>query len=148
MPKKHTKRNFKGGYLDISKSLTDLGTSIKNGASNMWSKTKNEFSKLTSSNTQTNSYQPTPPPPYQPSSQPSYQPTTSQYQPTSSYGGSKRRKSGRFRKSRRMKGGYKDSISLNNLASTAAPVHGLQTARAHNWVGGRKKRRTKRRVRR
>jgi hypothetical protein len=140
MPKKHTKRNFKGGYLDISKSLTDLGTSIKNGASNMWSKTKNEFSKLTSSNTQGNSYQPTPPPPYQPSSQPSYQPS---YQPTPSYGGSKRRKSGKFRKSRRMKGGYKDNISLTNLASTAAPFSGA-TARAHNWVGGRKKRRTKR----
>ena len=145
MPKKHTKRNFKGGYLDISKSLTDLGTSIKNGASNMWSKTKNEFSKLTSSNTQANSYQPTNPQvnPYQPTS-----PQVNSYQPTSSYGGSKRRKSGRFRKSRRMKGGYKDSISINNLASTAAPVHGLQTARAHNWVGGRKKRRTRRRLRR
>ena len=142
MTKTHTKRKFKGGDLDISKSLTDFGSSIKNSASNMWTKTKNQFSKLTSSNPQANSYQPTPPPPYQPTN-----PQANSYQPTSSYGGSKRRKSTRFRKSRRMKGGYKDSISLNNLASTAAPFSGA-TARAHNWVGGRKKRRTKRRARR
>lgn len=100
MPKKHTKRNFKGGYLDISQSLTDFGNSIKMGASNMWNKTKNEFSKL-ASNTQTNSYQPTSS--YQ--APPQYQPPAP-YQQTSSYGGSKRRVI-KMRKSRRMRGGYK-----------------------------------------
>ena len=53
---------------------------------------------------------------------------------TSTYGGRKR-------KSRRMRGGYSDNVSLTNLASRAAPFSG-ETARAHSYVGGR---RTKRR---
>ena len=48
---------------------------------------------------------------------------------------------GRKRKSRRMRGGYSDNVSLTNLASRAAPFSG-ETARAHSYVGGR---RTKRR---
>jgi len=56
-----------------------------------------------------------------------------------------RRRTRRTRKtrkgSRRMRGGYKASHSLTNIAATAAPVHGLETARAHNWVGGRRKKR-------
>lgn len=48
---------------------------------------------------------------------------------------------GRRRKSRRMRGGYSDNMSLTNLASRAAPFSG-ETARAQAYVGGR---RTKRR---
>jgi hypothetical protein len=48
---------------------------------------------------------------------------------------------GRKRKSRRMRGGYSDNMSLTNLASRAAPYSG-ETARAQAYVGGK---RTKRR---
>ena len=52
-----------------------------------------------------------------------------------------RRRTRKTRKgSKRMRGGYRDNISLNNLASRAAPFSG-PTARAHNWVGGRRKKR-------
>lgn len=47
---------------------------------------------------------------------------------------------GRKRKSRRMRGGYSDNMSLTNLASRAAPYSG-ETARAQAYVGGRKTKR-------
>jgi hypothetical protein len=47
---------------------------------------------------------------------------------------------GRKRKSRRMRGGYSDNVSLTNLASRAAPYSG-ETARAQAYVGGRTRRR-------
>jgi hypothetical protein len=51
------------------------------------------------------------------------------------YGGRK----GKRRRS--MRGGnYSDNISLNNLASTAAPISGIPTASA-SYVGGRTRRR-------
>ena len=105
------------------------------------------------------------------SSMPSYEPSSSSSMSSMSYGGSKRRRGtrrmrggymdnisstnlaataakvgGRRRTrktrkgSKRMRGGYRDNISLNNLASRAAPFSG-PTARAHNWVGGRRKKR-------
>ena len=55
---------------------------------------------------------------------------------TSTYGGKRRKQ-----KSRRMRGGYSDNMSMTNLASRAAPFSG-ETARAHSYVGGK---RTKRR---
>jgi len=55
--------------------------------------------------------------------------------------GGRRRTRRRRRGSRRMRGGYKASHSLTNIAATAAPVHDLETARAHNLVGGRRKKR-------
>ena len=55
------------------------------------------------------------------------------------------RKSAR-RTKRRMRGGYRDNISLTNIASTGAPFSGT-TARAHNWVGGRRRKRRTRRTR-
>jgi hypothetical protein len=67
-----------------------------------------------------------PPPPTTPP--PTYQ--------SPGYGG-KRRK----HKSRRMRGGYSDNVSMTNLASHAAPFSGA-TARPQAYVGGR---RTKRR---
>jgi len=48
---------------------------------------------------------------------------------------------GRKRKSRRMRGGYSDNMSMTNLASRAAPFSG-ETARPQAYVGGK---RTKRR---
>lgn len=128
MPKRHNKRRLRGGgfFEGLQQSFSNFGNSIKSGTSDMWNKTKKATSSL------------------QPSSSSSYQPSSSMsssYQPSSngSYGGSRRR-----RTKRRMRGGYRDNISLTNIASTGAPFSG-STARAHNWVGGRRrKRRTKR----
>ena len=61
-------------------------------------------------------------------------PTTPTPTPTSTYGGRKR-------KSRRMRGGYSDNMSMTNLASRAASFSG-ETARPQAYVGGK---RTKRR---
>ena len=63
-------------------------------------------------------------------------PTTTPTQSSSITGGKKRR-----HKSRRMRGGYSDNVSLTNLASRAASFSG-STARAQAYVGGK---RTKRR---
>ena len=61
--------------------------------------------------------------------------------------GGRRTRRIRRRGSKRMRGGYRANTSLTNIASTAAPFSG-PTARAHNWVGGRrKKRRTRTRTR-
>lgn len=62
-------------------------------------------------------------------------PVNNSYQPPA-YGGKRRR-----HKSRRMRGGYSDNVSMTNLASRAAPFSGA-TARPQAYVGGR---RTKRR---
>jgi hypothetical protein len=52
-------------------------------------------------------------------------------------------KKGKRRRS--MRGGYSDNISLNNLASTAEPISGVPTASAHQYVGGRTRRRRRHR---
>jgi hypothetical protein len=61
-------------------------------------------------------------------------PAATEAPPAPTYGGRKR-------KSRRMRGGYSDNMSMTNLASRAAPFSG-ETARPQAYVGGR---RTKRR---
>lgn len=43
-------------------------------------------------------------------------------------------------KRRRMKGGYKDNTPTTGLATNAAPFSG-QTAKPHNWVGGKSRKR-------
>jgi hypothetical protein len=58
------------------------------------------------------------------------------------------------RRTRRHKGGYSASHSINNLASRAAPFSGSKTAQPQVWLGGKsrklrtKKRSSKRRHRR
>jgi hypothetical protein len=123
MTKRYHKRHSKGGgfFDSIKQSFNSLSSSVQNSASGMWNKTKKP----------TTSYQPT-----TPSYNTSYQGPSNQ----PSYGGRRTR--------RRMKGGYRDSISMNGIAASASPVHGLQTARAHNWVGGRRRKRKTRRTRR
>jgi len=61
-------------------------------------------------------------------------PATSYEAPVSSYGGRRRRKT------RKMRGGYSDNISINNLAASASPFSG-STVRAHSYVGGKKTKR-------
>jgi hypothetical protein len=157
MPKRHNKRRLRGGgfFEGLQQSFSNFGNSVKSGTSDMWNKTKKATSSLQPSST--SSYQPSSSmsSSYQPSSSmsSSYQPSSSMsssmsspmsssYQPSSngSYGGSRRRTK------RRMRGGYRDNISLTNIASTGAPFSG-STARAHNWVGGRRRKRRTRRTR-
>ena len=169
MPKKYNKRNLKGGefsFNSLGKTFSDWGNSLKSNASSMWNKSKQNMGMNNSSYTSTTS-------PYasssytapqlQPQSQPQsqYAGPSSQYAGPSSpytsssldgnqgysYGGSKKRRGKKIMRrkgTRRMRGGYKDNISLTNLASSAGPFSGA-TARAHNWVGGRKKKTMSRR---
>lgn len=123
MPRRHKRRHrtMKGGFLDsLSNTLSGWGTSLSQGASSIWDKTKNTTSSLTSS-TPTNTY-----------SSPS---NTSAPMTTSTYGGK------HSRRRRRMRGGFEDNTSPTGLAVNASPVSGISTAKAHNLVGGRTKRR-------
>ena len=125
MPRKHRHRTMKGGFLE----------SLTQGASDLWEKTKKASSDAYSSATgsatgsttgSSSSYVPPPPPP---------PPTTS----STGYLGGRMR--GRKR-SRKMRGGYGDNISLTGLAASAAPISDIKSAQPLTTVGGR---RTKRR---
>jgi hypothetical protein len=105
MPRKNTHRNrhrtMKGGFLDnISNTLSGWGSSLSQGASSIWEKTKNATSNLTSSTPSTtyngNSYQ---------------VPMAS-----STYGGK------RSRRRRHMRGGFKDNILTTGIAANAEPI--------------------------
>jgi len=111
-----------GGFLDsVTSTLSDWGTSISQGASSAWQKTKDATSSLTGSTPSTTS---------------SYIPTTTTAPMTTG---------GRHRRSRRrhMKGGFQDNTPTG-LAANAASFSG-QTAQPHNWVGGRTRRRRRKR---
>lgn len=116
MPRKHrNRRTMKGGFWD---TLTGWGSSISTGASSLWDKTKKATSSATASLTGS-------PKPY----------TTTYAQPmqTYTYGGRRTRR-------RRMRGGFRDNMPTTGLAVHAAPFSG-STAKPHNWVGGRTRRR-------
>jgi hypothetical protein len=111
---KHKHRTMRGGFLDdISNTLSGWGTSISEGASSAWEKTKNATSSLTGSTPST-----------------SYTPTTSYQSPmtTSTYGGKY------SRRRRHMKGGYRDNSPTSGLAAHAAPFSG-PTAQPQVWLG-------------
>lgn len=157
MPKKyHSRRRLKGGFLDsLGQTFSNWGNSISEGASTAWNKTKNATSSLISSTpSTTTSYAPSTSSTYTPSSSSEYttpstaETSTGSSSYGSSYGGKRLRKGARkSKRTRKVKrGGYRDNVSLTNLASSAAPFAG-QTAKAHNWVGG-KKRKTRTRGRR
>lgn len=118
MPRRHRhRRTMKGGFLD---TLSNWGSSLTQGASSLWEKTKQATASATSGLT---------------SSTPSYTSTTTtttQPMTTSTYGGRTRR--------RRMRGGFKDNTPTTGLAAHAASFSG-ETAQPHNWVGGRTRRR-------
>lgn len=122
-------RKMKGGFLDsLSSTLSSWGSTISQSASNAYNKTKNAassaYSSATSSTPTTTSYTSTT---YAPTAAPSPSYTPS----TGAYGGK--------RKSKKMRGG--------NLAATAAPISDIKTAQPHNWVGGKKTRKNKRKSR-
>ena len=97
--------------------------SLKKSASSATGSATSWFSSSTPTTSTTTTPSPTP--------SPSPTPT-----PTSSVFGGK----GRRHKSRRMRGGYSDNVSMTNLASRAAPFSG-STARAQAYVGGKRSRR-------
>ena len=126
MPRRHRhrRRTMKGGFLDnLSNALSGWGSSITQGASNIWEKTKNATSNLTGSTTSapaTTSYTPS-----------TYQTSMA----TSTYGGK------HSRRRRRMKGGYEANTSTTGLAVRAAPISGVPTAEPQTIVGGKTRRR-------
>jgi len=139
MSKKNSRRrHLKGGFLDsLGQTFSNWGNSMSQGASSLWNKTK----KASGIDGNSSSY--TPSSSYSSSTSSSYTPSTTT---TSSYSyGGRRRKTRRIRKIKR--GGYGSNSSLTNLASTAAPFSG-QTAKAHNWVGGKKYKRRRHKSRR
>jgi hypothetical protein len=132
-----TKRHLKGGN-SFGQAFSNLGSSISEGASSLWNKTKklvglessgSGYSSSTGTNYST---------PYTSSASSS----SSSSNPMYKYGGRKRKNkmkgSKNSKKMRKGGSGYASNSSLTNLASTAAPFSGV-TAKAQ-LVGGRRKR--------
>ena len=125
------KRNLKGGET-IGQSFSNLGNSIALGASSIWNKTK----KLVGIDNSGSTYAP---------STGSSNYATSNTMPLSSnssykYGGKRRGRGRKTKRSRKMKRGgssYVSNSSLTNLASSAAPFSGVTAKVA--YVGGRRK---------
>jgi len=136
MPKRHRKMK-KGGFLGFGEStptyssstdsgssmfgsigdtLSSWGASISDSASSAWNKTKNAVNSSTSSSTYVPPTTTTPPP------------------ATSGYMGGRKR-------SRKMRGGYRDNIAITGLAASAAPISDIKSAQPLNIVGGRKTKR-------
>ena len=108
MPRRH--RKMKGGFLDsLGSTLSGWGSSISEGASSAWNKTKSATTGAYDSVTGTTS--------------------TTSYVPTTTTGGRKR--------SKRMRGGFSDNTPTTGLAAHASPISGVKTAQPHNLVGGR-----------
>lgn len=113
---------MKGGFLDdLSNTLSGWGSSISQGASSMWQKTKS-----TLSGSPTPSY----PPSTSYSSSTSYTPSSPAPMNTSTYGG-------KYSRRRRHKRG-------GGFAHNASHVSGIKSAQPNNWVGGRTRRHKKR----
>jgi len=114
-------RKMTGGFLE----------SLSAGLSNAWNSTKkattDAYSSATGSTT-TSSYMPT-------TTTTTTTPTTTS---SSGYMGGRKRK-----RTRRMRGGYSDNTPLTGLAASAAPISGVESAKPHTIIGG--KRRTKKR---
>ncbi len=148
--KYHKRRNLKGGFLDsLGQTFSNLGTSISQGASTVWNKTK-KATGLDNTTSTTSTYTPTS------SSSSSYAPPTAPTAPTAptsstySYGGKRMRRGTRkIKRSRTMKrgGNFSANTPIDSLASRGSPFPGSLTARVHDLVGG-KRRRTSRRSRR
>jgi hypothetical protein len=107
---------MKGGFWD---TLTNAWESTKKAASDA-------YGSATGSTTTTTTSSYVPPPPATT--------TTTYVAPTS--GGRKR--------SKKMRGGYGDNISLTNLASRAAPISDIKSAQPLTTVGGRRTKRHRR----
>ena len=117
MPRRHRHKTMKGGFLeDISNTLSGWGSSISQGASSMWQKTKDATSSLTGSTSST------------------YTSPATTSPMTTSFGGKHRRSR------RHMRGGFQDNTPTTGLAAHAASFSG-PTAQPQTIVGGRTRRR-------
>jgi len=144
--KYHGRRNLKGGFLDsLGQTFANLGTSISQGASSVWNKTK-KATGFDNTNTTASSYTPS----YLSSS---YTPatnstsTTGSTTSTYSYGGKKVRKGTRkIKRTRTIKrgGNFSANTPINTLASRAGNFTGGLTARVHDLVGGKRRRKSRR----
>ena len=151
MPKRHRKMK-KGGFLgfgessssnsgstnygssdsssgssmfgSIGSTLSGWGSSISEGASNAWNKTKSAttgaYDSVTGSTGATGSTG-------------TYDSSTSYVSPTG----------GRRKKSRKMRGGFSDNTPTTGLAAHASPISDIKSAQAHNWVGGKTRKRAR-----
>jgi len=126
MPRRRRNKTMKGGFLD---TLSGWGSSISEGASSLWGKTKQSASSLTGTYSTPSYSAPT-----------TYTPPPPPAQPSAPVVGGKYRRS----KRRRMRGGFSDNTPTTGLAAHAASFSG-QTAQPHNWVGGKTRRRKHRR---
>jgi hypothetical protein len=153
MPKRHRKMK-KGGFLgfgesnsydsgstnygssdsgsgssifgSIGSTLSGWGSSISQGASNAWNKTKSATtSAYDSASGDTGDYGSST------SANDSYTGATPSYN-SSPYGG-------RRKKSRKMRGGFKDNTPTTGIAAHASPISDIKSAQPHNWVGGKTK---------
>jgi hypothetical protein len=118
MTRRH--RKMKGGFLEtLGNTLSSWGSSISQGATSAWDKTKRatESAYQSATGPQTSSYTPS-------------------YSTTPTYPGTG------GRRTKRKRGGYSANFSRTNLASHAASFSG-KTAQPYNWVGGKTKRHRK-----
>lgn len=128
MPKKYRSKKMRGGWdWPWGKKEESTSGSSDESGSGMWDSFTKSVGSITDSASSMVSSSPSTSAPTTTNS------TTNTYQPPVS--GGKRR-----HKSRRMRGGYSDNVSMTNLASRAAPFSGA-TARAQAYVGGRRTRR-------
>ena len=131
MPKRNrnrSKRSKKGGFLGFGEDST--GSSGSSSGTGWFDSLKKKSGSASSwfSSDPAPATPPATPPPTPPTTTPPPNPPPT----TSSFGGKMRR-----HKSRRMRGGYSDNVSMTNLASRAAPFSG-ETVRPQAYVGGRR----------
>jgi hypothetical protein len=133
MPRRHRRKTMKGGFwpFDGNTTSSSYGSSNSGMFSNLFGDSSKRssygtsnsssgfFGNLFGSTSSTNNNT-------------SY---TNAPMSTSTYGGK------HSRRRRHMRGGFKDNTPTTGVASHAAPISGVSTAKAHNWVGGRTRRR-------
>lgn len=131
MPRRHRhrhRRTMKGGFLDdLTNTLSGWGSSITQGASSIWEKTKSASSNLTSPSPSTTMTPSVPSTTITPSS-PSTTMTPSSPSSIPAYGGKHR--------THKKRGG--------GVASFAASASNIKTAQPLNWVGGKTRRKSRR----
>ena len=144
--KYHRRRTLKGGFLDSwGQTFSNWSNSIAQGASSVWNKTK-KATGMDNTSSYSSSYTPSSVPTTSSyaasnySNTPSIAPPSSQY----SYGGNRRK---RTRRSKTMKrgGNFSANTPIDTLASRAGEFSRGLTARVNNLVGGKRKRKSKRR---
>jgi hypothetical protein len=150
--KYHRRRHLKGGFLDsLGQTFSNWGSSISQGASSVWNKTK-KATGMDNTSSYSSSYTPSTPSSYTPSTPSSYTPSTVPTNSTSSsnysYGGKRVRKSTRkIKRARTMKrgGNFSYNTPIDTLASRAGDYSRGLTARVNDLVGGKRRRKSRRR---